>query len=411
MKHALAPVAALLLSVSILLTGQGLQGTLLPVRASLEGFSTIAIGLMGAAYFFGFTVGCLRGGELIRRVGYVRVFLAMSALASAVPLLHGLAIQPIVWGLLRMSTGFCFSVLYIVIESWLNEQSTNDNRGVVFSIYSMITLTVFAVGQTMTSLYDPTGLQLFIIASVLVSIGAIPVALSTTPSPRRPRRVSVNVRRLFRISPLGTLGCLAAGLANGSFWSLGPVFTLPISNSISIAAGFMTSAVIGGALSQWPLGSLSDRAGRRGVLIAVTVGACLTGVALYLFSPVLTIIGIFLLGALWGALAFTLYTIAVAYANDHAEPTEYVMVSSGLLLMYGVGATIGPFVAATLITSFGQRGLFLFTALIHLLLIGYAAIRIVRREPVDQERHSAFSDALTSAQTASLVYEEEIAQK
>lgn len=411
MKHALAPVAALLISVSILLTGQGLQGTLLPVRASLEGFSTISIGLMGAAYFFGFTVGCLRGGELIRRVGYVRVFLAMSALASAVPLLHGLAVQPLVWGMLRMLTGFCFSVLYIVIESWLNEQSTNENRGVVFSTYAMITLTVFAVGQMMTVLYDPTGLQLFVIASVLVSLGAIPVALSTTPSPDRPHRVTVNVRRLYRISPLGTLGCLAAGLANGAFWSLGPVFTLGISGNIAIAAGFMTSAVIGGALSQWPLGILSDRAGRRGVLIAVTVGACLTGVALYLLTPALTIPGIYLLGALWGALAFTLYTIAVAYANDHAEPTEYVMVSSGLLLMYGAGATVGPFMAATLITTYGQRGLFLFTALIHLLLLGYSAIRVMRREPLDAERHIAFSDALASAQTASQVYEEEIAQK
>jgi len=121
MRRALAPVAALLLGVSILLTGQGLQGTLLPVRATLEGFSTVAIGVMGGAYFFGFTVGCLRGGELIKRVGHIRVFLAMTALASASPLLHGLVLYEWVWTFLRMLTGFCFAVLYIVIESWLNE--------------------------------------------------------------------------------------------------------------------------------------------------------------------------------------------------------------------------------------------------------------------------------------------------
>ena len=121
MKNALAPVATLLFGVAILLTGLGLQGTLLPVRASLEEFSTLSIGVIGAAYFFGFTVGCLKGGELVKNVGHVRVFLAMTALASASPLVHGLILNPVVWSLLRILTGFCFAVLFVVIESWLNE--------------------------------------------------------------------------------------------------------------------------------------------------------------------------------------------------------------------------------------------------------------------------------------------------
>ena len=133
MKNVLAPVAALLIGAAILLTGQGLQGTLLPVRAALESFPTLAIGIIGAAYFFGFTLGCLKGGELVTRVGHVRVFLAMTALASATPLIHGLILHPVAWGLLRVMTGFCFAVLYIVIESWLNERATNENRGIIFS--------------------------------------------------------------------------------------------------------------------------------------------------------------------------------------------------------------------------------------------------------------------------------------
>ncbi|MDH3363032.1 MAG: MFS transporter, partial [Gammaproteobacteria bacterium] len=327
MTKALAPVAILLISVSILLTGQGLQGTLLPVRASLEDFSTIAIGTMGAAYFFGFTVGCLRGGELLRRVGHVRVFLAMSALASASPLLHGLIIQPVVWGSLRMLTGFCFAVLYVVIESWLNELSDNENRGIIFSTYAMITLTVLAAGQMMTLLYDPAGLQLFIIASVLVSIGAVPIALSTSPVPAQPHTVSVNVKRLFEISPSGALGCLVSGLANGSFWALGPVYATSLTNTVEIAAWFMTAAVIGGAITQWPLGLLSDAVGRRKVLIAVSSAGGVVGLILFLAVPILNFTSANLLAAFWGALAFPLYTIAVAYANDFAETGEYVMIS------------------------------------------------------------------------------------
>lgn len=407
MTKALAPVAALLISVSILLTGQGLQGTLLPVRATLEQFPTVAIGTMGAAYFFGFTVGCLRGGELVRRVGHVRVFLAMTALASAAPLLHGLAVQPVIWGALRMLSGFCFAVLYVVIESWLNELSDNENRGIVFSTYAMITLTVLAAGQMMTLLYDPSGLQLFVIASILVSLGAVPVALSTSPTPAQPQRVAIDITRLFEISPSGAAGCLVAGVANGSFWALAPVYSAHLDVGTSMAAWFMTAAVVGGAVAQWPLGVLSDRGGRRKVLVGIALAGAIAGAALYLSAPTLGFVGANLLGAFWGALAFPLYTIAVAYANDFANADEFVTVSGGLLLMYGIGATVGPFVASALMTLTDNSALFLFTALCHLALVVYVISRfLLRRNLADQQ--IAFSDALSAAQTASQVFEEEI---
>lgn len=411
MSQALAPVAALLIGVSILLTGQGLQGTLLPVRASLESFPTVAIGIMGAAYFLGFTLGCLRGGELVTRVGHVRVFLAMTALASASPLVHGLVLQPIAWGLLRALTGFCFAVLYIVIESWLNERSSNENRGTVFSTYVMITLTVLAVGQMMTLLYDPSGLELFIIASVLVSLGALPVALSTSPTPEQPATVKLDMRRLFRISPAGVAGCLATGLANGAFWSLAPVFTAGVSGNTGLAAWFMTSAVIGGALSQWPLGYLSDRIGRRRTLLVTGLFGVATAAAIVVIAPEVGFLSINLLGALWGAVAFPLYAIAVAHANDYAEPDEYVMLSSGLLLVYGVGAIVGPFVASILMAAVGPAGLYVFAAAAHFLMLLYVGQRMLKRRSIETDHHMTFSDALTAAHTASQCYEEEIQQQ
>jgi len=408
MKNILAPVAALLIGAAILLTGQGLQGTLLPVRAALESFPTVAIGIIGAAYFFGFTLGCMKGGELVTRVGHVRVFLAMTALASATPLLHGLVLNPIAWGLLRVMTGFCFAVLYIVIESWLNERSTNENRGIIFSTYVMITLTVLAIGQMMTLLYSPSGLQLFIVASILVSLGAIPVALSTSPSPEQPHSVELNLRRLYQISPAGTIGCLTAGLANGAYWSLAPIFTAGISDDTSWAAWFMTSTVIGGALSQWPLGYMSDKLGRRKVLLLSTiVGITIAVVAVTAFGD-LSFVKVNLLGAAWGAVAFPLYALAVAHANDYAEADEYVMVSSGLLLMYGSGAIMGPFVASAMMTLGNPSGLFAFTGVAHFLLCLFLLQRMLRRESSPTEQHIEFRDALTTAVTASQVYEEEI---
>ena len=207
-----------------------IEGTLLPVRASLEGFSVVLIGVIGAAYFLGFTYGCIKGGELVRRVGHVRVFAAMTALASATPLLHALILSPWVWSLLRLISGFCFAVLYVVIESWLNERSTNENRGTVFSTYVLITMTVLGAGQMMILLYDPQEMYLFAIASVLVSLAAIPVVLSVTLSPELPVKVEIDLPRLFLLTRSGTIGCLATGFTNGAFWSLAPVFIAAISD-------------------------------------------------------------------------------------------------------------------------------------------------------------------------------------
>jgi MFS family permease len=388
--------------------GQGLQGTLLPVRASLEAFSAITIGVMGAGYFLGFTLGCLKGGELVRSVGHVRVFLAMAALASASPLLHSLVLQPWAWILLRLLTGFCLAVIYVVIESWLNERATNENRGLIFSAYAMITLTVLAVGQLMTLLYDPSGMQLFAIASVLVSLAAIPVALSTSPMPDTPHTVSIDVRAIFSVAPLGALGCLATGLANGAFWALAPVFTLGMSDDTAHAAWFMTWAVVGGAVAQWPLGIMSDRIGRRPFLIAVPLAGAMLGIGLVVAAGTASFGWISLLGAAWGMFAFPLYAIAVAYSNDYAGPYDYVTISSSLLLMYGIGATIGPFAASAVITGIGYRGLFVFGAATHLLLAVYAMTRVARVTLTTPEETIAFSDALAVTQTASQVYEEKI---
>lgn len=408
MIRALTPVAPLLLGVAILLTGQGLQGTLLPVRAALEGFSTFSIGLMGGAYFLGFTLGCLRGFVLVRRVGHIRVFAAMTALASASPLLHGLVLEVWLWLLLRLISGYCFAVLYVVIESWLNEQATNENRGLVFSAYTLITLTVLAAGQLMLLLYDPREMALFAIASAIVSIAALPVALFVVSSPAQPEtRIKLDIRRLWKVSRVGLLGCLAAGLANGSFWALAPVFVAGYHADISLAAWFMTAAVLGGALGQWPLGRLSDRIDRRWVIAACAIAAVLVGLALWLFAA-LSLALMMLLGAAWGAVAFPIYAVSVAHANDNADSNEYVMVSSGLLLMYGIGAIIGPFLAPAVMQLTGPGGLYLFGALVHITLGAYVLLRIPRHAPAPEEEHLPFSDSLASTQTASVIYEDEL---
>jgi MFS family permease len=406
--RAIASVAALLFGTAILLTGQGLQGTLIPVRATLENFSTISIGLMGATYFLGFTFGCWKGAGLIRGVGHVRVFAAMTAIASATPLLHGLWVNPWIWGLLRFVSGFCFAVLYLVIESWLNERSTNDNRASVFSAYVLINMTVLGVGQQMLLFYDPMDLNLFALASVLVSLAAVPVALSKSENPQPIEGAKLNFRYLYKNSTVGMLGSLVCGLANGSFWALAPVFSVAISGDISLTANFMTAVVFGGAMGQWPLGWLSDRTDRRIVLGGISFSGVIFGAIMWLMAPELSNTGLIALAALWGAMAFPLYSIAVAHANDRAEVGNFVMVSAGLLMMYGIGAILGPFVASAMMTYGSPGSLFLFTGSVHLLLAIYVVSRLFFKAQPAEVDHKPFSEALASTQTRSQIYEDEL---
>jgi MFS family permease len=170
----------------------------------------------------------------------------------------------------------------------------------------------------------------------------------------------------------------------------------------------MTAVVLGGAAGQWPLGWLSDRLDRRYVLAGICLGGVGVTVAIWMLAPVVPIVGLLLLGGAWGALAFPIYSIAVAQANDRASPDQYVMVSSGLLMMYGFGAISGPIIASGFMNLFGGAGLFAFTGLIHLVLAGFVSLRRRHSVPVTPDRHTEFSDALTATHTASSVFEEEM---
>ena len=239
-------------------------------------------------------------------------------------------------------------------------------------------------------------------------MAAVPVVLSTSQTPRHEDAVRLDLRRLLQISPTGTVVCLASGLASGSFWSLAPVFTAGISHTASLAAAFMTGAVLGGAAGQWPLGYWSDRVDRRIVIAVLAFSASVVGTLMWLLYAVVSETELIVLSAAWGALAFPLYSIAVAHSNDFAKKGEYVMVSAGLLLMYGMGAIIGPFLAASAMTLVADSVLYLYTAIIHLLAFGYVLFRVGRRAPVPMAEHVPFSDALTTVQTASQVFEEEL---
>lgn len=389
MLAVIAPVGALLLSGALLLTGSGLQGTLLPVRASLEGFSALSIGVLGASYFIGFVLGCLITPRLILRVGHIRLFTAMVAIAAVTPLAHALAVSPALWWLFRALTGICLASLYLVIESWLNERASRQNRGLIFSTYTTVNYTVITLGQMLMLADDPSRYPLYAIASILVSIAAVPVALTRAQQPVPLNAPRLSPGSLFRTSGVGAMGCIVVGLTNGAFWGMAPAFVLESGFGVEDVALFMSAAVVGGALSQWPFGRLSDRMDRRFTILIASAAACGAGVGLVLVAltaPGLTIFA----GFLFGLFSFPIYAMSVAHANDLADSADFVALAGGLLLISGIASVIGPLLAAAAMAGVGPAGLFGFTAAVHAAMAAYTLYRMRQRSAPAAEQKSSF---------------------
>lgn len=376
MRTTLAAVSALLLATAILLIGNGLQGTLVPVRADIEHFAATTLGIIGSVYFLGFMAGCLATPHIVRRAGHIRSFAALGALASVAPLVHALVIDPVAWAFLRGLTGFCFAGLYMVIESWLNERATNETRGSLFAAYLAVNLTSLTLGQLLLNLASPASFTLFALCSILTSLALVPVSLTSSAQPAPIASTRIDMPALYRLSPVGLAGSFIVGVANAPFWTLGPVFARDSGLDIRGVSFFMTAAIIGGALAQWPIGRLSDRTDRRHIILAIALGSALGGLSLVGAHGTGSEIALLSAGFLFGAFAFSLYTVCVAHMNDHAASESFVSISGGLLLAYASGAIIGPFAAAMGAAHYGMPFIFVFSAIVHALFAAFTLWRI-----------------------------------
>jgi MFS family permease len=389
MFQAYRPILSLLRGTAFLLAASGLHGLLLPLRGQAEGFSTTSLGLFGTAWAGGFVAGCYFAPRLVRRVGHVRAFGAFAASGAIIALLTGLLIDQYVWIVLRAGTGFTMAGAFMVIESWLNEKATNENRGTVFGLYMMVTYASIMAGQMMVAAADVMQASLFMVAGILFCFSLIPTAVSSAATPKPLEDVSLDLRGLYANSPVAVVGCFLIGVANGAWGTLGAVYGARIGISTPQIALMSSIVVVAGAVMQLPAGRLSDLMDRRYVLGAAAVGAAAFALLVFLVEPRSGVL-VIVMTACYGALAYTLYSIAVAHANDHARPEEFVKVSGGLLLLYGFGTMVGPVLGAVLMGMMRPESLFLATALAHILLAAYALLRIRARAPVPREAKDAF---------------------
>lgn len=399
MLKLLFAIAALLLSVGLAMLGSGLFASFIGLRASLEQLPRPLIGLLMSGYFGGLVIGALHLAPLVNRIGHIRAFAVFCGLASAAVLAFPFVPHPAPWVLLRVVMGVCMAGLFMVTESWLNTSATPANRGAMLSLYMMTSYLALGGSQFLLNIADLQGLDLFLLTAMLMSLALIPVGLTrlAQPAPIGEAR-PFGLRRLLAISPLAVVGCIAAGMTGGAFYGLGPAFAQELGLPVSGVARFMGLAIIAGLLLQVPVGRLSDRMDRRLIILGSSLALAAASV-LVAAAASLKPATVALVAMLYGGFAATLYPLCVAFANDHLEASDMVPASGGLLLAYGVGATLGPGLAGGVMRMIGTMGLFVFTAAVALLLAIFVLARR-QAQPVPVTDHKESFVALPDAVTA-----------
>jgi MFS family permease len=344
--------------------GAAVLGTQLSLQMARAGFSTPTIGMTLACYFMGLVFGYFVCHRLIQRVGHIRSFATFAATTTIIILLHSLYISAVFWAALRFFNGIANFGLFMVAESWLNECTQSQSRGRVLSIYMTLTYMGIGIGQQLLNFGGEDGQNLFLIAALLFSLSLIPVSSTRSVHPELPQPTRSTFKTLFQKVPIGMLGCFASGLVNSAFFAMAPVFGEKIGLSVFQLSWFMSTTVIGGFAVQWIVGIVSDRFDRTRILVIV---ACLVALlsAGIVFNSGTSYYWLLVEMAFFGGLAFAVYPVAVARANDVYEGRNAVAVSSALLLCYSIGAIFGPILASIAMTlSNTPYGLFIYWSLV-----------------------------------------------
>ncbi|MGA8259920.1 MAG: MFS transporter [Arenicellales bacterium] len=367
-------VASLLLGYALLILANALFNTLLGIRMELESFGATVTGFVMSAYYLGLLIGARYVSRAISRVGHIRCFGLFATIISIVALIHILWVNPWVWGLMRVTSGFCMAGMITITESWLNARTDNQHRGQVLSWYMITNYGAAGLGQFLLPLADPGQFVLFCLTSILFSAALVPVMITraSAPKPSPPARGSIGY--LYRVAPLACIATIGSGIMNSNFYSLAPVFTQRIGMSLNETSVFMAVSVLSGMALQWPIGRLSDRIGRPKVLAGVTA---VTATACFCIAFLSGTVGawIFLIAAGYGGAVFTVYSVAASQANDMSDPENLVLVAGSLLTAFGIGAIAGPVIGGVVMRTIGPGGLFGLNGVIAALVALYAITR------------------------------------
>ncbi|MDA1088978.1 MAG: MFS transporter [Proteobacteria bacterium] len=402
MKPKPIPLFAIIFGAAILQIANGVLGVIIPLQLGLAKTSASGIGLVVTAYSIGFLIGCLKSPGLIRDIGHIRAFAALAAIFSVSSLLFMTVEWPPAWALLRLAGGFSAAGLYAVIESWVADHAPPAGRGRLLAIYMVCNKAGLMLGQGVLSLGDTMEGGFYLLAGICAAISIVPVSLTRTGGPPTRDVATLSFRELYRIAPIGIVGCLGAGLVNPTMLGLLPVYGLEIGVSARHIPLLIVAAQFGTFLLQWPLGWFSDRVDRRWVIVLATAGSSAVGLVLAMAGNIGLPLLLILFG-LWGGFALSMYAVCIVHAGDHVDRNQFVPLVSSLMLVWAIGASAGPPLAALTMELYGAVGLMYFVTTISAMIGGFALWRMNRRGPIAVEDRDAFINIPASSPEAGVL--------
>ena len=370
-------LASVLFAVFVLMAGNGLLSTLLPISGAAAGYSPEAIGLIGASYFLGMLLGTWSAPAIVARSGHIRAFAAYAAIAAVATLAMPIFVSPITWMLCRGLVGFCFAGLFSVSDSWINDKATNANRGRMLAMSNVVNFSGSALGQQILRLDEPRAPALFSAVAGLFMLSLLPMTMTTADPPSVPKRGKLEIKALYLLSPVGAVAMVLVGFVNGTFWSLAALYIERLNLGTLVVSNFMTAMILGSAIGPYPIALLSDRMDRRVVIIATAAGAALCEIGLILAGARIELL--YPIAFCLGLALPVLYPLVAAHTNDRMGKQGSLMIASTLLFLYCVGAISGPVIAATLMTRFGDVMLFIYCASVHAAIIAFVLWRMLKR--------------------------------
>ena len=400
MPRSIMAFSSLYFATLLMLVGSGLLGTYLGLRLAAEGVNEIWIGLLMTGYYVGLVGGASVGHRLIAKVGHIRAFVASAGVVTASVLGHAMTDDVQIWFVLRIIVGVAMMCQYMVLESWLNEQAEPHQRGMVFASYMSVTFLGLAMGQGVLTLMPELDLSHLLIVSMCFSLCLVPVAVTNRIHPAPLHPAPMKVRVFLQRIPLALTTVAVSGLLLGSFYGMAPVFATGVGLATSEVGIFMAVTIGAGLVAQWPAGWLSDRLDRTRMIQVNAI--VLTGVVLVIALVPLPPFGLLITTALFGMLAFTLYPIAVALANDHVDPEDRVALSAMLLVTFGLGASFGPLLGSVSMKLLGPQMLYVFMALCTLALVLFIRPERVTGEHLSEDAPIHFLPAGGNLVTSSL---------
>jgi MFS family permease len=382
---------ALFLGMGFLMMAYGFQGSLLGVRAVQEEFSLTATGFMMSGYFVGYFIGAATIPGLISRVGHIRVFAAFASMASLVILVHAIFINPFIWFILRVVTGISMVCIYTVAESWLNDRSSNKNRGSVLSIYMVILYGAMGIGMFLLNFSSPKNFQPFILISVITSLALIPILLTKKKPPTFKKIKAMNLKEVYDASPFGMVSSLFYGTIQSALFTLLAVYAASMNFTIFEISLVTFLLAVSGAISQFPIGKLSDLYDRRKVIVYSTFAASIFALLTLLVSRQIYLPGelatsktwfyIFLI--LFSFCSLPMFSLILAHTNDYIPKEKFVAAGAGLQFTFGLGAMSGPFLCSIFMNFVGSNGFFVFLFFFHGLIGLFGLYRMRIRATVE----------------------------